>query len=130
MKIKNISNMLKLDMVKHFLEPFSAIPTKLRYGKSVIFESGFEGGNLHSVFRDRTGTFFLFLENDMNTHGYNQWFNFYLERLPNCTHHRFIIVNITKQMIYHPDMKLLSYRKSGWAYDTPFSYYKTKFYKR
>ena len=79
---------------------------------NLIFESNYEGGNLHSVFTDKNqpNVFYLCLQNDTNTHGFNQWFNFMAKLSPHIHKEleaRFIIVNHSKDIKYGPGMCIL-----------------------
>ena len=94
--------------------------------------SAFEGGNLHSVFQDKTSPncYYLLLQSDTNTHGYNQWFNFWVksgEKIENS--YRFIILNISKGLLYKPGMRILEFSEGKWKRKQKFFYYKNKYEK-
>lgn len=140
---------------------------------------------MYCVFREsNTNNFYLFLQNDVNTHGYNQWFNFwvrarhepkthqvspspsnklaktpskqssnqskiihsfsqlqpvyYSSQIPNLhpqphslqpytLNAKFFIVNISKDIRYHSDMRIMTHCKGKWEYNTPFTYYSNKY---
>lgn len=45
---------------------------------TLVLDSLFEGGNLRCAFKEKKepNTYVLFMQNDTNTYGYNQWFYF------------------------------------------------------
>lgn len=61
----------------------------------LIFDSRFEGGNLLCAFRAKkeTNTYILFMQNDTNTYGYNQWFYFSIRNMKNNTKYTFRVAN-------------------------------------
>ena len=57
-------------------------------------DSKFESGNLHCGFRRRgSNEYHLFMENDTNTLGYNQWFYFAMSGPAPRTTYTFRILN-------------------------------------
>lgn len=93
--IRNVKTTVQCDMVREFIQPMLSHPSNLEKNNKngslsirksanklakLEFYSNFECGNLHSVFRENnTHNYYLFLQNDINTHGYNQWFNFWVK---------------------------------------------------
>jgi len=66
--------------------------------KNVYFSSDFEGGNLHCVYKDKqSGVYYLLLQNDINTHGYNIWFHFSIKSAI-AMKYQFVIVNLARQV--------------------------------
>lgn len=58
------------------------------------FDSRFENGNLHCAFRRRNcHEYHLFMSNDTNTLGYNQWFYFSLRNMRAQTKYSFKVAN-------------------------------------
>jgi hypothetical protein len=69
----------------------------------IQFLSNFESGNLHLAFKDKflNNLFYLFLTNDTNTHGFNQWFYFGVKYSGKERKKiRFLIMNISKEFKY------------------------------
>lgn len=63
-------------------------------GGELLFDSKFESGNLHCAFRRRgTNEYHLFISNDTNTLGYNQWFYFSICNARKGVKYSFRIVN-------------------------------------
>ena len=63
-------------------------------GDDLIFDSRFESGNLHSAFRKKqTHEYHLFMSNDTNTMGYNQWFYFSIRNTKKSIKYSFQIMN-------------------------------------
>lgn len=60
------------------------------------FDSRFECGNLHYAFRSTShpNSYSLFLQNDTNSYGYNQWFCFSLKNAKPGINYRFTIMNL------------------------------------
>lgn len=103
----------------------------------------------------------MFLSNDVNTHGYNQWFYFGVKLNQNLNHNlnhnvnqslnpnlnhnlnhninhnlnhhqqlrkfRFVIVNLSKDLKYEKDMKLLTLSKGIWHRKVNYIMYKNRF---
>lgn len=61
----------------------------------LLIDSKLEGGNLLCAFKHRKqlNTYTLFMQNDTNTYGYNQWFYFSVENAHKGTPYTFKIVN-------------------------------------
>ena len=64
--------------------------------EELVFDSRFEGGNLQFAFKNNNlpNTYSLFLQNDTNSYGYNQWFYFSLKNTVPGVPYRFSIVNL------------------------------------
>jgi len=93
-----------------------------KYSNNLLFCADFECGNLHSVFRDkRTNVNYLTIQNDVNTHGYNQWFYFSIRSLL-AKKYRFIIINLTKEIKCWRDLKLLTFSKNKKKYTRTVSF--------
>ena len=60
------------------------------------FDSQFESGNLHSVFKTKNNQYDLILQNDINSKGNTQWFFFEIANIPAQTKIKFNIVNMLK----------------------------------
>jgi len=69
---------------------------------AVRFDSAFESGNLHQVFwrSNHPNDFYLTLSNDTNTHGYNEWFFFRVDRLPKTTCNLYIVNMHKRSSLY------------------------------
>lgn len=95
------------------------------------FISNFQSGNLHVAFKDKLNSnlFYLFLTNDTNTHGYNQWFYFGTKYTGNDTNKkfRFLIMNISKELKFQQGMKLLTSKDNKWKRNTHFNVYRNKY---
>ena len=67
----------------------------------LTFDSKFEGGNLMHAFRylNSPNTYALFLQNDTNTIGYNQWFYFTVKNAQPGTAYRFHILNFVRSIL-------------------------------
>ena len=61
----------------------------------LLFDSHFEGGNLLCAFKSKKqlNTYTLFMQNDTNTYGYNQWFYFSIRNMKVNTKYTFRIAN-------------------------------------
>ena len=61
----------------------------------LLFDSQFEGGNLLCAYKSRKelNTYTLFMQNDTNTYGYNQWFYFSVRNMKVNTKYTFRIAN-------------------------------------
>ena len=72
----------------------------------LCFDSDFDSANLMAVFRIGEHNYDLFLQNDVNTSGFTQWYNFKVtSRRPHLTAH-FNIVNLYKsKSLYSQGMK-------------------------
>ena len=91
-----------------------------------LFSSNFESGNLHFVYRPKEEPlcsiiYYLFLQNDINTHGYNQWFFFEMKPqwqmiIKKSITVRLCIANISKRFILREGMKVLVYVDGKWEY--------------
>lgn len=64
-------------------------------GDSLLLESRFEGGNLLCAFRNlqQMNTYTLFMQNDTNSYGYNQWFYYSIRNAQPGVVYTFRIVN-------------------------------------
>jgi hypothetical protein len=70
-------------------------------GDELIFDSRFECGNLHCAFRRRgTNEYHLFISNDTNTLGYNQWFYFSIRNASKGVKYTFRIVNYVLHQLF------------------------------
>lgn len=84
--IKNIKIAIQNDMLKSFDKVLNEENNNLPLNQNKIvtntrfrleFNSNFQGSNLNCVFwENNTNNYYLFLQNDINTHGYNQWYGF------------------------------------------------------
>jgi hypothetical protein len=69
-------------------------------GDDLIFDSKFESGNLHGAFRRRgTNEYHLFISNDTNSLGYNQWFYFSIRNAQRAVKYTFRIVNYVTHLL-------------------------------
>lgn len=62
------------------------------------FDSRFEGGNLMYAFQNKEmkNNYTLFLQNDTNSNGYNQWFYFSIKNINTKCTYRFSIINLVR----------------------------------
>ena len=80
------------------------------------FSSDFEGGNLHCAFKcKKNGFYYLFLQDDINTHGYSIWFNFAVRSVHNAKH-QFVIVNMTRPIKFAENVCLLTHSSVSGQY--------------
>jgi len=93
--IRNLSRRICHDQ----LAKFQALP-KPTHKHGISFSADFEGGNLHCVFKcKKTGYYYMFLQDDVNTHGYNIWFHFNVTAAQSGKY-KFVIVNLTRPIKY------------------------------
>lgn len=87
----------------------------------LVFSSDFEGGNLHCVFKcKKTGFYYLFIQNDVNTHGYNIWFHFKI-RAAHAGKHQFVIVNMSRPIKFFESICLPTFSSAGQRYERSLS---------
>ena len=96
---------------------------------SLRFNSKFESGNLKKAVKIREKEYNLFLDYDIETKGYTQWFYFSVENSKPGQSIRFNIVNLMKyKSLYNSGMKPLVYSEKsnqGWLRDcSAVSYFK------
>ena len=61
---------------KHSNRIFKGMNPTIKTGDEVVFDSGFESGNLDTVIKVDDNEYDLFMRVDTNTRGHVQWFNF------------------------------------------------------
>jgi cytosolic carboxypeptidase protein 2/3 len=73
------------------------------------FDSNFEGGNLHCVFKHKSsGCYYLLLQNDINTHGFTIWFHFNVKAFQPGTY-QLVIANLAKEIRFEQETSLLTF---------------------
>ena len=84
---------------------------------SPSFSSDFEGGNLHCAFKcKKSNLYYLFLQDDINTHGYSIWFHFNIRSIHQGKY-QFVIVNMTRPIKFCEDVRLLTYSSISKKYE-------------
>jgi hypothetical protein len=91
---------------------------------SLVFDSHFESGNLHSAFRvlnnasSKNQVYDLYLHSDVNSIGHTQWFYFSVSNVRQGQEVTFVIRNFSKpESLYNDGMRPLIYSsksKRGW----------------
>jgi hypothetical protein len=90
---------------KSTLRIFSGMNPTIKPNTELIFDSGFESGNLDVAIKVAENEYDLFLRIDTNTRGHAQWFNFTVRNIGKKKV-RFNIVNFKKnKSLYNRDMK-------------------------
>ena len=74
-----------------------------------------EGGNLLCSFKSlaEKDTYILFMQNDTNTYGYNQWFYFSIKNAKKLINYTFKIVNFVRQFLMLEKKVLIFYERNA-----------------
>jgi hypothetical protein len=94
-------------------EASSLSATKTQHEKlGIAFDSTFESGNLSLVYIPKAtpNYYYLILDDDTNTHGYNEWFFFRVSNLPAAVI-TFCIVNMHKKTSLYTS----GFKVSAWS---------------
>ena len=100
--------------------------------RTLVFESRFESGNLCIAIKASESEYNCFLQNDINSQGYTQWFFFRVANTTQGSSVRFNLLNFTKSdSLFNHGMKVLVHSKKkaehqslGWHRDgTKIGYY-------
>ena len=99
--------------------PFIGMKTDIE--EAFIFESKFESGNLDKVAKVKDDEYDLYIRNDTNTYGKNQWYYFKVQNTGEQKEVKMNIVNFCKQdSLYSQGLQPCIYREShpqkGWHY--------------
>lgn len=117
--VKQVFKVIKKTSAKRDCRPF--VNMKPDIEESLKFDSKFESGNLDKVCKVKEDEYDLYIRNDSNTYGKNQWFNFTIANTGEEREVKFNIVNFCKQdSLYTQGLQPCIFRPSqphkGWHY--------------
>ena len=117
--IRQAFMIIKKKTGKKDTRPFVGMKTDI--DETLIFESKFESGNLDKVAKVKEDEYDLYIRNDTNTYGKNQWFYFKVQNTGEEREVKMNIVNFCKQdSLYNQGLQPCIYRESfpqkGWHY--------------
>ncbi|KAL4472948.1 hypothetical protein ABPG72_020642 [Tetrahymena utriculariae] len=112
--LQNRIQVIKDTQSKKFM--LSSEPSNSR-NENLMFDSQFESGNIASVYMLGEQKYNLLVQQDLNTNGYTQWFNFKVTNKTKCQKVMFTIGNFYKKdSLFQKGMKISVFSKKKLEY--------------